>query len=34
MNVYAFKIDMPEYYLYSVMHFSIVIHLTVVMSRR
>lgn len=34
MNVYAFKIDTPEYYLHSVMHFSIVIQLTVVMSRR
>jgi len=34
VNVYAFKKDMPEYYLHSVMHFSIVIHLTTVRSRR
>lgn len=34
MIFYAFKIGMPEYYLHSVMHFSIIIYLTVVMSRR
>lgn len=34
MNIYAFKIDMPEYYLHSVIHFSTVIHLAVVMPRR